>query len=79
MDPYTISVVQKLLKKTLDHCKEHAIYGVDTIEQLQYVKGQIKSLEDLQQELKDLLNNQEIEDTDVDREDWQIINIGSKL
>ena len=65
MDPYTISVVQKLLKKTLDHCKEHAIYGVDTIEQLQYVKGQIKSLEDLQQELKDLLNKQELEDDNV--------------
>ena len=69
MDTFTISTVQKLIKNILDRCKQHAIYGVDSIEQLQYVRGQIKSLEDLQQELKDLLNNQEIEDTDVDRED----------
>jgi|TARA_R100000406_G_scaffold91824_1_gene80040 TolA-binding protein len=69
MDTFTISTVQKLIKNILDRCKQHAIYGVDSMEQLQYVRGQIKSLEDLQQELKDLLNNQEIEDTDVDRED----------
>ena len=65
MDAYTISVVQKLIKNILDRCKQHAIYGVDSMEQLQYVRGQIKSLEDLQQELKDLLNKQELEDDNV--------------
>ena len=35
------------------------------MDQLQYVRGQIKSLEDLQQELKDLLNKQELEDDNV--------------
>ena len=35
------------------------------MEQLQYVRGQIKSLEDLQQDLKDLLDKQEIEDEQV--------------
>ena len=69
MDLNTISLLQNLIKKRLQRYKEAAIYSVDTIDQLQYVRGQIKSLEDLQQELKDLLNNQEIEDTDVDRED----------
>ena len=49
----------------MDRLKDHAIYGVDTMEQLQYVRGQIKSLEDLQQELKDLLNKQELEDDNV--------------
>jgi hypothetical protein len=35
------------------------------MDQLQYVRGQIKSIEDLQQELKDLLNKQELEDDNV--------------
>ena len=61
----TISLVQKLLKRRIDQLKETAIYSVDTIDQLQYVRGQIKSLEDLQQELKDLLNKQELKDANV--------------
>ena len=65
MDIYTISIIQKVIKRSLDRLKEHAIYGVDTMEQLQYVRGQIKSLEDLQQEIKDLLNKQEYEDDNV--------------
>ena len=64
----TISIIQKHISKKISSLKDHAIYGVDTMEQLQYVRGQIKSLEDLQQELKDLLNNQELEDTNVDQE-----------
>jgi len=55
MDIDTISLVQRTIKKTLLSLKDHAIYGVDTIEKLQYVRGQIRSLEDLQQDLKDLL------------------------
>ena len=65
MDLNTISLLQNLIKKRLERYKEAAIYSVDTIDQLQYVRGQIKSLEDLQQELKDLLNKQEIEDENV--------------
>ena len=65
MDIYTVSIIQKIIKQDLDRFKDHAIYGVDTIEQLQYVRGQIKSLEDLQQELKDLLNKQELKDANV--------------
>ena len=65
MDIYTISLIQKVIKRSLERLKDHAIYGVDTIEQLQYVRGQIKSYEDLQQEIKDLLNKQEIEDENV--------------
>ena len=61
----TISLVQKLLKRRIDQLKETAIYSVDTLEKLQYVRGQIKSLEDLQQELKDLLNKQELKDANV--------------
>ena len=61
----TISLLQNLIRKRLERYKEAAIYSVDTIDQLQYVRGQIKSLEDLQQELKDLLNKQELEDDNV--------------
>jgi|TARA_R100001530_G_scaffold25628_2_gene20683 hypothetical protein len=70
----TISLVQRLLKRRLEQLKETALYSVDTMDQLQYVRGQIKSLEDLQQELKDLLNKQEFEDDNVHGEtetDWK--------
>ena len=65
MDLNTISLLQNLIKKRLERYKEAAIYSVDTMDQLQYVRGQIKSLEDLQQELRDLLNKQELEDDNV--------------
>jgi|TARA_Y100000114_G_scaffold39149_1_gene34839 hypothetical protein len=59
MDIDTISLVQQKIKIQIDKLKEHAIYGVDTMEKLQYIRGQIRSLEDLQQDLKDLLNTTE--------------------
>ena len=62
MDIETISLVQKTVKKKILQLKDHAIYGVDTMEKLQYVRGQIRSLEDLQQSLKDLLSTTEYED-----------------
>ena len=65
MDIYTISLIQKIIKREMDRLKDHAIYGVDTMEQLQYVRGQIKSYEDLQQEIKDLLSRTEIENEQV--------------
>ena len=74
MDLNTISLLQNLIKKRLQRYKEAAIYSVDTIDQLQYVRGQIKSLEDLQQELKDLLNNMELDDDNVHGKtetDWE--------
>ena len=62
MDIDTISLVQKKVKQKIQRLKDHVIYGVDTIEKLQYVRGQIRSLEDLQQSLKDLLSTTEYED-----------------
>ena len=62
MDIDTISLVQKKIKIELQKLKDHAIYSVDTMEKLQYVRGQIRSLEDLQQSLKDLLSTTEYED-----------------
>ena len=60
-----ISILQKKIRDKIDNLKNHAAYSVDTMEELKYVRGQIKSLEDLQQELKDLLNKQELEDDNV--------------
>ena len=65
MDIDTISLVQKKVKQKIQRLKDHAIYGVDTMEKLQYVRGQIRSLEDLQQDLKDLLSQTEYEDEQV--------------
>ena len=65
MDIETISLVQSKIKKILLRLKDHAIYGVDTMDKLQYVRGQIKSYEDLQQEIKDLLSRTEIENEQV--------------
>ena len=65
MDLDTISLVQHKVKKTLARLKDNAIYSVDTMEKLQYVRGQIRSLEDLQQDLKDLLTTTEYDDEQV--------------
>ena len=65
MDIDTISLVQRELKKKIQTLKDHAIYGVDTMDKLQYVRGQIRSLEDLQQDLKDLLSKTEYNDENV--------------
>ena len=61
----TISIIQKHISKKISSLKDHAIYGVDTMDKLQYVRGQIRSLEGLQQDLKDLLNTTEYEDEQV--------------
>jgi hypothetical protein len=62
VDIDTISLVQKKIKLEIEKLKSYAIYSVDTMEKLQYVRGQIRSLEDLQQSLKDLLSTTEYED-----------------
>ena len=59
MDLDTISLVQRRVKEALARLKDNIVYSVDTIEKLQYVRGQIRSLEDLQQDLKDLLTTTE--------------------
>ena len=39
MDIDTISLVQRKVKKALARLKDNAIYSVDTMEKLQYVRG----------------------------------------
>ena len=42
----------------LEKYKEDVIYGVDTIENLQYARGKINALEALLQDLNDLLKKE---------------------
>ena len=59
MDLETLDLIKKLLNRRLDNVKTNLIYNVDDEKQLMYHRGQIKALEDLQQDIKDLLNKQE--------------------
>ena len=59
IDLSTIDLLKKLLDRRLDNVETNLIYNVDDEKQLMYHRGQIKSLEDLQQDIKDLLNKQE--------------------
>jgi|TARA_R110002012_G_scaffold312631_1_gene523556 hypothetical protein len=65
MDIDTVSLVQHKIKKNLGTLKEALLHSVDSMDKLQYVRGQIKSLEDLQQDLKDLLTTTEYDDDQV--------------
>ncbi|MAL42923.1 hypothetical protein [Hyphomonas sp.] len=54
----TIQDIRSIIKKTLEKYKEDIIYGVDTIENLQYARGKINALEALLQDLNDLLKKE---------------------
>ena len=53
------STVKKVVNKRIESLKDNLVYSVDNLEQLHYIRGQIKSLEDLLQDLKDLQLKQE--------------------
>tara|TARA_Y100000114_G_scaffold146654_1_gene157578 strand:+ start:511 stop:699 length:189 start_codon:yes stop_codon:yes gene_type:complete len=54
----TIQDIRAIIKKSLDKYKEDIIYGVDTVENLQYARGKINALESLLQDLNDLLKKE---------------------
>ena len=54
----TIQDIRSIIKKSLEKYKEDVIYGVDTIENLQYARGKINALEALLQDLNDLLKKE---------------------
>ncbi len=56
----TIDAIKKLIKKRVDNTKDSLIYNVDDDKQLMYHRGQIKSLEDLQQDINELLKKTEL-------------------
>ena len=61
-DPDTIQSLVHFIRKRIDDTKDHIVYGVDNLEQLQYAKGKIGALEALLQDLKDLQKKGELVD-----------------
>ena len=63
MDYHTIKYIQnKLLKPKIESLTTKIKLGVDNFEEYKYIIGQIRSNEDLQQDLTDLLKKQEPDD-----------------
>ena len=52
-------VVRRTAEKRIESLKDNLVYSVDNLEQLHYIRGQIKGLESLLQDLKDLQLKQE--------------------
>ena len=52
-------VVRRVAKKRIESLKNTIVHQVDNLEQLHYIRGQIKGLESLLQDLKDLQLKQE--------------------
>ena len=71
MDYHTIKYIQnKLLKPKIDSLTTKVKLGVDNFVEYKYIIGQIRSSEDLQQDLTDLLKKQEPDDnTDTGEDD----------
>ena len=61
-DPETIQSLIHYIRKRIDDTKDHIVYGVDNLVQLQYAKGKIGALEALLQDLKDLQKKGELVD-----------------
>lgn len=62
LDYQTVQNLRREINKLIEEKKTHIIYSVDSIEKLQYSRGQLSSLEELLQVMKDLLKKEEIED-----------------
>ena len=53
-------LVRRVAEKRVESLKDTLVYSVDNLEQLHYIRGQIKGLELLLQDLKDLQEKQEL-------------------
>jgi hypothetical protein len=53
-------LVRRVAEKRVESLKDTLVYSVDNLEQLHYNRGQIKGLESLLQDLKDLQEKQEL-------------------
>ena len=58
IDIESIQYLRRKIKEDLEKYKEDLIYGVDTLENLQYARGKINALESLLQDLNDLLKKE---------------------
>lgn len=62
LEHHTIQTIRREIERLLKEKKNHIVYNVDSIEKLQYSRGQLSSLEELLQVIKDLLKKEDIED-----------------
>ena len=71
MDYHTVKYIQnKILKPKIDSLTTKVKLAVDNFPEYKYIIGQIRSSEDLQQDLTDLLKKQEPDDnTDTGEDD----------
>lgn len=53
-------LVRRVAEKRVESLKDTLVYSVDNLEKLHYIRGQIKGLESLLQDLKDLQEKQEL-------------------
>ena len=58
-DIETLQVLRSKIRDNIDKYKDDLIYGVDTVENLQYARGKINALETLLQDINDLLKKEE--------------------
>ena len=70
MDIHTIQIIIKEVQKSIDTKKEQLIYSVDSMEKLNYCRGQLSSLEELLHVIRDLLNKEDIEYDDLGKTGW---------
>ena len=52
-------VVRRVAEKRIESLKNTIVHQVDNLEQLHYIRGQVKGIESLLQDLKDLQDKQE--------------------
>ena len=59
IDTASNDIIKKLINRRKERLKETLVRDVDNTNDLYYIRGQIKSLDDLQQDIIDLLKKQE--------------------
>ena len=59
IDTASNDVIKNLINRRKERLKETLVRDVDNTNDLHYIRGQIKSLDDLQQDIIDLLKKQE--------------------
>ena len=62
--------IKNYIKKVIDRLKDSAVHSVDKMEDLMYIRGQIRGLESLLQDLTDLQKKQELFDDDKDGDEF---------
>ena len=65
MDIDTVNQIRHEVSKMIVNKTDHIVHSVDSMEKLQYSRGQLSSLEELLQVIKYLLKNEDIEDDDL--------------